>query len=118
MARGVAPPIRPRMLASSTASVMAPLPVERPGIDAVAIEQAVRLLEGAKRPLILAGGGALDASADILALAERLGAPVGTYRRGRGVWHGVLLGWMLFMFRSNAVQRAAQGKKARTFVAG
>ena len=36
----------------------------------------------------------------------------------RGVWHGVLLGWMLFMFRSNAVQRAAQGKKARTFVAG
>ena len=65
--------------------VMAPLPVERPGIDAVAIEQAVRLLEGAKRPLILAGGGALDASADILALAERLGAPVGTYRRGRGV---------------------------------
>ena len=64
---------------------MAPLPIERPGIDAVAIEQAVKLLEGANRPLILAGGGALDASAEILALAERLGAPVGTYRRGRGV---------------------------------
>ncbi len=64
---------------------MAPLPIERPGIDAVAIDQAVKLLAGARRPLILAGGGALDASAEILALAEQLGAPVGTYRRGRGV---------------------------------
>ena len=43
------------------------------------------MLEGAKRPLILAGGGALDVAAEILALAERLGAPVGPYRRGRGV---------------------------------
>ncbi len=64
---------------------MAPLPPERPAIDAVAIEQAAALLAKAERPLILAGGGALDAAPEMLALAERLGAPVGTYRRGRGV---------------------------------
>ena len=64
---------------------MAPLPPERPAIDHIAIDQAAALLAKAERPLILAGGGALDAAPEILALAERLGAPVGTYRRGRGV---------------------------------
>jgi len=64
---------------------VAPLPVMRPAVDAVAIEAAVQLLARAERPLILAGGGALDAAPEILALAERLEAPVGTYRRGRGV---------------------------------
>ena len=67
------------------ATPVAPLPIERPAIDPVAIDQAVALLAKAERPLILAGGGALDAAPEILALAERLGAPVGTYRRGRGV---------------------------------
>lgn len=67
------------------ASPVAPLPIERPAIDQVAIDQAAALLAKAERPLILAGGGALDAAPELLALAERLGAPVGTYRRGRGV---------------------------------
>jgi acetolactate synthase-1/2/3 large subunit len=67
------------------ATPVAPLPIDCPIVDPVAIEQAAALLARAERPLILAGGGALDAAAEILALAERLGAPVGTYRRGRGV---------------------------------
>lgn len=67
------------------ATAVAPLPIERPAVDPVAIEQAVALLAKAERPLILAGGGALEAAPELLALAERLGAPVGTYRRGRGV---------------------------------
>ena len=67
------------------ATAIAPLPIERPAVDPVAIDQAVALLANAERPLILAGGGALAAAPELLALAERLGAPVGTYRRGRGV---------------------------------
>ena len=35
--------------------------------------------------MIFVGGGALDAAAEVRALAERLGAPVVSYRRGRGV---------------------------------
>jgi acetolactate synthase-1/2/3 large subunit len=67
------------------ATPVAPLAIERPAIDQLAIDQAAALLAKAERPLILAGGGALDAAPELLALAERLGAPVGTYRRGRGV---------------------------------
>ncbi len=63
----------------------APLPVVAPPVDAEAVAQAAELLARAERPLILVGGGALGAGAEILALAERLGAAVGTYRRGRGV---------------------------------
>ncbi len=63
----------------------APLSIDPPPIDTAAIEQAAALLSKAQRPLILAGGGALHAAPELLALAERLGAPVGTYRRGRGV---------------------------------
>lgn len=64
---------------------VAPLPVVRPPVDPEAIAAAARLIGAAKRPIILAGGGALDAAPEVLALAELLGAPVGTYRRGRGV---------------------------------
>jgi acetolactate synthase-1/2/3 large subunit len=62
----------------------APLPPHRPAIDAAAIDVAARLLAAAERPIIIAGGGALGAPAALLALAERLQAPVLTYRRGRG----------------------------------
>ena len=42
-------------------------------------------LGAAARPLIVAGGGAQDASAEITQLAHMLQAPVLSYRRGRGV---------------------------------
>lgn len=40
------------------------------------IEQAARLIEAAERPCIWAGSGSLRAAPAVLALAERLGAPV------------------------------------------
>lgn len=49
------------------------------------VVHAARLLSGAARPVILAGGGAARSGADVTALAERMGAPVVTTLNGRGV---------------------------------
>ncbi len=56
----------------------------RPAADDV--ERAAELLRGAERPVIVAGGGAIlaEASAEVTALAERLGAPVVTTWNGKG----------------------------------
>jgi acetolactate synthase-1/2/3 large subunit len=62
-----------------------PLPLRAPPIDEDALKAAAKLLGAAKRPLIVAGGGALDASAEVTELAHALQAPVLSYRRGRGV---------------------------------
>ncbi|MDQ1702363.1 MAG: acetolactate synthase large subunit, partial [Frankiaceae bacterium] len=42
----------------------------------------------AQRPLVWAGGGAVDAQAEVVALAERLGAPILTTYAGRGIGAG------------------------------
>jgi acetolactate synthase-1/2/3 large subunit len=62
-------------------------PLEPPSlaIDEDAVLAAAKLLGAAKRPLIVCGGGAQDASAEITALSGILQAPVLGYRRGRGV---------------------------------
>jgi acetolactate synthase-1/2/3 large subunit len=63
-----------------------PLPAEpAPPLDEAQIERAAALLAGAQCPLIFVGGGALDAAAQVRALAERITAPVVSHRRGRGV---------------------------------
>jgi acetolactate synthase-1/2/3 large subunit len=62
-----------------------PLPVPRPPVDEDAAERAARILGKAKRPIIVVGGGALEASAEVTQLAEMLEAPVVAYRRGQGV---------------------------------
>jgi acetolactate synthase I/II/III large subunit len=54
-------------------------------VDPGAIAEAVRLLEGANRPMIMVGIGAIDAGADLRAIAERLGAPVVSHLQGRGI---------------------------------
>jgi len=64
---------------------VATLPVTTPPIDSEAIAFAARLLGAAKRPMIIAGGGTLDAAPEVLAMAELLQAPVLTFRRARGV---------------------------------
>jgi acetolactate synthase I/II/III large subunit len=64
---------------------VAPLAVAAPRIDQDAIKAAAKRLGAAKRPLIVAGGGAQDASAEVTELAHLLQAPVLSYRRGRGV---------------------------------
>ena len=54
-------------------------------IDHQAIDKAVELLKGSSKPLIVVGGGAQGASAEVKAVAEALGAPVLAVRMGRGV---------------------------------
>ena len=61
-----------------------PLP-GRPAADPAAIDRAAAILKGAKRPLIVAGGGAADASAEIAEIAGRLDAPVFMTINGRGI---------------------------------
>jgi len=74
------------LLARAEVDPAAPHAEERlPKLDEDAIERAAKLLQTAERPLIFVGGGALDAAPEVRALAERLGAPVATYRRGKGV---------------------------------
>ncbi len=52
------------------------------------LDRAATLLEGAERPLIVAGGGAVrsGASAELLELASRLDAPVATTYTGKGAF--------------------------------
>jgi acetolactate synthase-1/2/3 large subunit len=59
----------------------------RPAADDGALERAVSLLRGARRPLIWAGGGVVAALAweELTALAHLLGAGVITSPNGRGV---------------------------------
>lgn len=56
-----------------------------PAPDPSAIAEAARLLDAAKDPVILAGGGSRRASAELRAVAERLGAPVVTTLNAKGV---------------------------------
>ncbi len=68
------------------------LPGHRDGracpVDVEAVREAVRLLERAERPLILAGHGVIQAGAhaELLALAERTGIPVITTLHGLGAF--------------------------------
>jgi acetolactate synthase-1/2/3 large subunit len=71
----------------------------RPPCHVDAVVDAAGRLAGARRPLIIAGGGvvAAGAEAELVALARRLGAPVITTVMGRGtiserdpLWHAVL----------------------------
>ncbi len=59
-----------------------------PRIDEDAVRAAAKLLGQAKRVLIVAGGGAQDASPEVTLLSNMLQAPVLAYRRGRGVLDG------------------------------
>jgi acetolactate synthase-1/2/3 large subunit len=56
-----------------------------PTPDPEKIAALAKLVDGAKMPMFWVGGGAAHAAPEILALAERLGAPVVSFRTGRGV---------------------------------
>ena len=60
-------------------------PLPPPALDGELIAQAAKLLAGAKQPLIYIGSGATEGGAELLALAERLQAPVTTYTGGKGI---------------------------------
>ncbi|HEX9823923.1 MAG TPA: thiamine pyrophosphate-binding protein [Actinomycetota bacterium] len=90
-------------LQAESAEVEIPEPRTRrsdggPHPSADLVERAGRLLAGARRPAIVAGGGVItaEASGELLALAELIGAPVATTWMGKGafpedhelcVWH-------------------------------
>ncbi len=78
------------------------------GADDV-LESAARLLEEARQPLMILGGGARGASAEALVIAERIGATVMTTVAGKGVFpesHPLSAGFHLS--RSGAKQLIAQ----------
>jgi 5-guanidino-2-oxopentanoate decarboxylase len=62
--------------------------VRRPGRGtpaASALDEAVARLHGAKRPMIIAGGGALNAAQELAELSTRLAAPLFTSVAGKGL---------------------------------
>lgn len=72
-----------------------PMTLARPGPSVAAIEQMSERLMHARRPLILAGGGAIDAALALTLLAERLGAPVALTINAKGMLpaaHPLLIG--------------------------
>jgi acetolactate synthase-1/2/3 large subunit len=82
----------PMDLQAEAADVEIPEPhSRRPSLrarpDGELLERAARLLRDAKRPAIVAGGGAHTSGAgrEIVALAELLGAPIATTWQGKGV---------------------------------
>ncbi len=54
-------------------------------VEANQIKAAAALIANSSQPLVCVGGGAVDASAEVRALAERLGAPVLSSHAGKGV---------------------------------
>ncbi|OPB33237.1 5-guanidino-2-oxopentanoate decarboxylase [Pseudomonas fluorescens] len=72
-----------------------PVSVARAGAAPAAVQQMSQRLAAAKRPLILAGGGAIDAAAELTHLAEALGAPVALTINAKGLLpaaHPLLIG--------------------------
>jgi acetolactate synthase-1/2/3 large subunit len=56
-----------------------------PPPDPELITQAVKLLAGAKQPMIYIGSGCAEAGSEVLAVAEQVQAPVVTYTGGKGI---------------------------------
>lgn len=75
-----------------------------------AVARAAVLIETAQNPVIIAGGGATRAAAEVTALAERLGAPVLTTLNGKGTVderHALSLGANLRLPAARAVAEAS-----------
>src|SRR5690606_10323341 len=70
---------------SEDVEVVPPGPVPAPRPDLTELHRATELLAYALRPGIIAGGGARGAHRELVALAERLDAPVLTTSAGKGV---------------------------------
>lgn len=86
-----------------------PMP-DRVSGDPVALAEAARLLSAARTPVVVAGGGAVDAAHQIVAVAERLGAPVLTTLNGKAVLdehHPLSLGSNLRLAAARAVAEDA-----------
>jgi acetolactate synthase I/II/III large subunit len=69
-------PVKPALAPTAPAAAQA---------DLTDIERAAQLIAAAEFPMIYIGGGAVDAGEEIRELAERLSAPVVSFRAGRGI---------------------------------
>jgi acetolactate synthase-1/2/3 large subunit len=83
-----------------------------PHADPDVVRRAAEVLSAAGQPMIIAGGGAVDAQTELTALAEALGAPVATTVNGKGVVdeaHPLSVGASI---RLRALQKAAADSDA------
>ncbi len=64
------------------------VPVAARAPEPAEVERIAAALAGAREPLVLAGRGALDAAADLVAVAEATGARLGTTLLGKGLFRG------------------------------
>jgi acetolactate synthase I/II/III large subunit len=68
-----------------------PIPPEQslfpaaPLLDEAALDRAAEMIRAAQHPMIFIGHGAVDAGDQVLALAQRIGAPVVAHRSGKGI---------------------------------
>ncbi|WP_407493059.1 thiamine pyrophosphate-dependent enzyme [Pseudooceanicola sp. MF1-13] len=72
-------------MAAEVAEPAATTPTPAPKPDPDLIAQAAQMIAAAKNPLIMVGGGARDASAQVTELARLIQAPVTAHRQGKGV---------------------------------
>lgn len=80
---------------ASLLSRKAPARSRKPAASQTSVDEAAALLSRARRPLILAGGGAVHAAAELQAVAEHLQAPTALTINGKGLLppgHPLLLG--------------------------
>lgn len=66
-------------------SVPVPFAGHRPGLDDHVVARAAEAISAAKRPLVIAGGGARRAHAEVVRLVETLDAPLATTANGKGI---------------------------------
>ncbi|MEP1206804.1 MAG: thiamine pyrophosphate-binding protein [Rhizobiaceae bacterium] len=75
-----------------TTSYVAPKPIPRDAASAPAegeaIDDAIGILAAARFPLILAGRGAVSSRESLVQLAERIGAPLATTLKAKGLFQG------------------------------
>jgi acetolactate synthase I/II/III large subunit len=87
-------------------------PTEEPVLRAADLERARDLLAACRRPLLYLGLGAAGAGAELVALAERLEAPVATTFQGKGIFSESHPLWLWCGFGASApgfVQKIAAG---------
>jgi acetolactate synthase-1/2/3 large subunit len=91
-------------------------PAAPPSADRDTVRRVAELLAAADRPLIIAGGGTVDAQTELTALAEAIGAPVATTVNGKGAvdeTHPLSIGASV---RLRALQKAAADSDALLIV--
>ncbi|MEI2298072.1 5-guanidino-2-oxopentanoate decarboxylase [Ensifer sp. MJa1] len=76
------------MSAKIAPQAVRPATATRPRSDSETLQRAAILCADAARPVIICGGGALTAEAEVTALADQIGAPVVTTVNARGMLAG------------------------------